>query len=234
MNNFHAAMFQANLLYGVEVSPEDFEEIGLVAWHRIGNKRTRLYRYVADVNCSNNTVKLPCNCDIIEAVTYDFEDWNYVDKALPEGDINSGFTESYIEGRKAFENPLYQSGRYVKYERVGDTLYLDQNYGGRITILYKGELVDDEGLPELTDKEVDAIATYVALVIKSKEVWQISNPRTLKATSSLLSKLEQQWNKLCDAARVPVNFSQNEMNTILDAKTSWNRKIFNKSLKPLK
>jgi hypothetical protein len=48
------------------------------------------------------------------------------------------FTETYIESRKAFKNPLYIPGKFVKYERVGNTLYLDSNYSGKIFILYKG------------------------------------------------------------------------------------------------
>lgn len=47
MNEFHYALTQANLLYGIEILPEDFEEIGLVAWNFIGTKRTRLYKYSA-------------------------------------------------------------------------------------------------------------------------------------------------------------------------------------------
>ena len=78
MENFNSAYYQMNLLYGTELSPEEFEEIGLIAWHKIGNRRTRLYRYVTDIQCPDNTVDLPCNCDIIEAVTYGFEEWNYV------------------------------------------------------------------------------------------------------------------------------------------------------------
>jgi len=38
MEEFHSAYSQANLLYGLEMNPEDFEEIGLIAWNRIGNK----------------------------------------------------------------------------------------------------------------------------------------------------------------------------------------------------
>ena len=45
--------------------------------------------------------------------------------------------------------------------------------------------------------------------------------------------LEAKWNRLCDAARVPEYLNQNEMNEILDAKHSWDRKIFNKSYKPI-
>jgi hypothetical protein len=53
------------------------------------------------------------------------------------------------------------SGKYVKYEQVGDKLYFDKPYG-LIGILYKGEVLDDDGLPDVNDKEALAIATYVA------------------------------------------------------------------------
>ena len=82
------------------MSPEDFEEIGLIAWNRIGNKQTRLYRYSIDVDCSTKAVALPCNCDEIEAVTLPYEDWNYVTNTTANGDYDSQFTENYIELRK--------------------------------------------------------------------------------------------------------------------------------------
>lgn len=224
---FKAAMFQASMLYGLEMLPEDFEEVGLVAWNFIGNKRVRLYRFCAELNCSNNTVELPCNADIIEAVTYGFEDWNYTTNDTPNGDFNSQFVESYIEGRKMFEDPLYISGRYAKYERVGDTLYFDKNYG-KVNILYKGIILDDEGLPEINDKESIAIATFCAYMSKYKEGLRTNNPNIIQ----MAQLLEQKWNRYCDAARVPVYFDQNDMNMILDAKTSWDRKRYNKSYKP--
>lgn len=71
------------------------------------------------------TVELPCNADIVEAVTYCFEDWDYTSNKHVDGDYDSQFNEHYIENLKAFESPFYQSGRYAKFERVGDTLYFD-------------------------------------------------------------------------------------------------------------
>lgn len=229
-NNFHYAMYLANQLYDLNILPDNFEEIGLVAWNQIGNKRNRLYRICLEVSPQNNSVELPSNCDEIEAVTYGFEDWNYTSSTLPNGDYNSQFVESYIESKKAFKDPLYVSGRYVKYTRVGDTLYLDQSYGGRVNILYKGEILDEEGLPQITDKEALAIATFCAYLTKFKEGLRTNNPNTIKFSQ----ELERKWYTQCDEARVPDYISQNEMNEILDAKTSWNRKIFNKSLKPTK
>ena len=35
---FHTAYTQARDFYGVELTPIDFENIGLVAWDKIGNK----------------------------------------------------------------------------------------------------------------------------------------------------------------------------------------------------
>jgi len=50
----------------------------------------------------------------------------------------------------------------------------------------------------------------------------------------MASILERKWRTLCSQARVPEHISQNEWNEILDAKVNWNRKIYNKSYKPLK
>lgn len=230
MEKFGYAMFLANQLYNLELLPDDFEEIGMVAWRMIGNKRQRLYRYCTDINCSANTVELPCNCDEIEAITYGFEDWNFVSNFYPYGDPYSSWVEDYIEAKKAFENPYYIGGRYVKYERVGDTLYLDGKYKGKIFILYRGTILDDNGLPELTEEEALAIATFCAYTDKYKKALATNNPQTLK----MAQELERLWRTRCSQARLPQYISQNEWNEILDAKVNWNRKIFNKSYKPLK
>ena len=102
MENFQSAYAQANLLYGIELAPEEFEEIGLIAWNKIGNRQTKLYRYRCKIDCETLTVTLPCNCDFIEAVTYDFEDWRYTTNDTVNGDYQSQFIENYIEGRKVY------------------------------------------------------------------------------------------------------------------------------------
>lgn len=225
MNSFHYAETLANLLYGLEMESEDFEEIGLVAYRLIGNKRTKLYRYCAQIDCDDLSLKLPCNADILEAVTtagegqiYDTLE-NYKKYANVENEIKAG---------KIKAHPLYISGTYVKYERVGDVLYFDKNYGA-IQVLYKGEMLDDEGLPEITNKEAEAIATYCAYADKFKDGIATNNANSLQ----IAEVLKQQWLIKCDQARVPENLSQNELDQVLDAKTSWNRKVYNRSFKPI-
>ena len=230
LNDFHYGMTLSNMLYNIDILEEDFEELGLLAWNKIGNKISRLYKICLDVDPMNNSVQLPCNCDKVEAVTYGFEDWNYTSNIYSNGDTNSNYTEEYIESRKRFQNPLYQNGKYVKYNQVGDILDLIGKYPDKINILYKGVIVDDNGLPKITDKEAQAIATYIAYVNKFKEGLATNNTVTLNL-SQMLSK---KWDIECDQARIPDNITQNEMNEILDAKSNWNRKIFNKSYHPIK
>ena len=228
MNDFNYIYTVANSLYGLELEPEQFEELGLTAWNLIGNKIVRLYNYSADISCDDLSVQLPCNCDIIEAVTYNHEDWNYSTNKTVNGDYNSQFTEQYIEARKLYQSPLYISGKYAKYERVGDILYFDKDYG-KVNILYKGVILDEDGLPKVNEKEALAIATYIAFATKQKQGWITNNQNIIQ----LAQYLYQQWLKYCDSARVPLSIDQNTMNQVLDAKSSWNRKVYNKAYKPI-
>lgn len=226
MNNFYYGLSLLNTLYGLTMSEEDYEETALVGWDLIGNKRTRLYRYSVCVEDCSKGVELPCNVNELEAVTTNFEEWGYSTNDTPNGDINSAFVESYIEHRKAFRDPLYLPGKLIHYERVGNTLYFDKPHG-KINILYKGLILDDNGLPEITDKEASALATYCAYIIKYKEGIMTNNTNIIQ----MANMLKQQWNVQCDQARVDHYMSQNEWDQVLDAKTSWNRKSFGKSLK---
>ena len=228
MNDFNYIYTVANSLYGLELEPEQFEELGLTAWNLIGNKTVRLYNYSANISCDDLSVQLPCNCDIIEAVTYNHEDWNYSTNKTVNGDYNSQFTEQYVEARKLYQSPLYISGKYAKYERVGDTLYFDKDYG-KVNILYKGVILDEDGLPKVNEKEALAIATYIAFATKQKQGWITNNQNIIQ----LAQYLYQQWLKYCDSARVPLSIDQNTMNQVLDAKSSWNRKVYNKAYKPI-
>lgn len=226
LNNFHYGLSLLHTMYDITLQEDEYEEIALIGWNLIGNKRVKLYRYKTCVDECEHGVELPCNCDIIEAVTTNFEEWNYSTNDAPNGDLNSAYVESYIEHRKAFRNPLYISGKYIKYERVGNTLYFDRPHG-QINILYKGVVLDDDGLPEITDKEAMALATYVAYIIKNREGLKTNNAGLLQIAETL----RQKWLVQCDQARVDYYMSQNEWDQVLDAKTLWCRKQHNKSFK---
>ena len=227
--NFRYALTLAQTLYDVEGDTDNLIDIGLVAHNFIGNKFTQLHKEILDVNCEDGSIQLPCGVDMIEAVTYcGMEDWNYTDNIKPNGDLSSLYTENYIESRKAFLDPHYISGKFVKYRKVGDKLYVNKGLG-KVQVFYHSLILDEDGLPAINDKEAIAIAEYIAYVTKYKEAIRTNNQNVLR----MAQELKQQWLFHCDAARVPEHVSQNEMDQILDALTAASWKTHGKSFKPI-
>lgn len=230
--SFHTAYTQARELYGLELNPDEFESIGIIAWDKIGNKQVRLYVYQV-VPTQNSLgewyVDLPCNVDIIEAVTADYEDYQKTSNKNLAGITPNGWIESYIESRKFNTGSLYIPGKYVKYRQEGNTLFLSDKFD-LIYILYKGVIVDEEGLPYLNSKEVDAIAAFCTYVNDFKQARVTKD----QATFQMAQVMEQKWKMLCTQARVPMYINQNEMDEILNVSSSWDRKRFGKSFKSIK
>ena len=234
MVNFHYISVLLDMMYGMELEDADVEEYGLLAWELIGNKNRKLYRYCTNIDPKDNSVTLPCNAldlngdSCIELVTSSYEDWNSTTNKTDYGDWSTAYTEEYIEAGKYFQGPYYLPGKVLKYEKVGDKLYFTHNYG-KVNILYKGVLFDEDGLPELSDKEASAIATYIAYIIKFKEGLKTNNGDIIKMSQML----QAQWLKQCDQARVK-QLSQNDLDSVLEASSSWDRKIFGRGFKPFK
>ena len=225
--NFRYALTLAQTLYDVDGDSEDLIEIGLVAYNFIGNKNTQLVKTVLDVNCEDGSIQLPCGVLAIEAVTLPgLEDWNYTSNIKDQGDINSLHIEQYIESQKTFTDPLYVSGKYLKYRKVGDKLYISKGVN-KALVVYHAEILDEDGLPEINDKEAIAIADYIAYTVKYKEAIKTNNRLILQ----MAQELKQQWLFHCDAARVPEHVSQNEMDAMLNAQSQWGRKTYGKSYK---
>ena len=99
-----------------------------------------------------------------------------------------------------------------------------------VNILYKGYVVDDDGLPLLNEKEIDAIAGFCAFANMRKKALMTRDQNSMQ----LAMYLEQNWKLLCTQARVPIYINQNDMDEILNVSTSWDRKRFGKSFKPIK
>lgn len=224
-NNFKSVYAMANSLYGVNMDENSFEDIALSGWELIGNRQTRLYRYT---DCTlDKRIKLPCNVDIIEAVYAGSPDANYSSPISFTGNINNITTESLLESMKTKHHNLYDSNSLVHYRLEGNELVLDDDYDN-VVILYHGIIVDEDGLPYLNDKEVQALALYCAYSDLYKKSLMVRDANIFQFASALKSD----WLRACNAARVRP-MSQNEFDDILDVRTRWDRKQYGKSFKPV-
>lgn len=229
MNNFKYAITLAQMLYDIDINDMDtLIEIGLVAYNFIGNKNTHLSVEIVNVDPRTGIVKLPCKADLVEAITYPSgEDWNYTSNTKNFGDFNSLNIEQYIEKSKQSTDPLYISGKFVKYRREGNYIYVNEKIDS-VCVLYHSETLDEDDLPLINDKEAVAIADYIAYTVKYKEALRSNN----SAVFQMAQTIKRQWLIHCDAARVPEYVSQNEMNDLLEVFSSHNRKVHGRSYKP--
>ena len=230
MNNFKYAISLAQMLYDIDINDIDtLIEIGLIAYNFIGNKSTYLKKEIVDVDSKTGLIKLPCEVNLIEAITYpQMEDWSTTSNVKNFGDFNTLNVEQYIEHSKQVTDPLYISGHLVKYRREGNYIYVNDKVES-VCVLYHAEQLDEEDLPLINDKEAIAIADYIAYTVKYKEALRSNNSSIFQ----IAQHIKKQWLLHCDAARVPDYVSQNEMNDLLEVTSSYNRKVHGRSFKPI-
>ena len=164
--NIKSAYGLANDLYGITLSESTFENLALNAWELIGNKHTRLYRYIGSTE--DKALELPCNVDFIESVHLSINDAQITSSDSSYINTSNVATEKYIDSYKAFDEIYYQKGKFAKYKEIDGILYFNKNYS-KVMVIYHGIEVDDEGLPKINDKEMRAIAAYVAYATLYKE-----------------------------------------------------------------
>ena len=123
-----------------------------------------------------------------------------------------------------------QKDKLRKYAEFQDKILLSEDYPA-VNILYKAQATDEDGLPFITEKEMEAIAAYCAYA------YDLKRGRVQKDQATLqLAQMEYaMWSKLCSEARVADSLSQNEINEILDVLTSFDIHSYNvSSTKPIK
>ena len=227
--NLKSAYSLVQTLYDIEPNTDEYEDLALTAWNRIGNRHTRLYRYVADTK--DKKLELPCNVDHIESVHIPLADAQMTSSNNIFTSIDSLYVEHYIDVWKRMEDPFNQRGKYVKYKEGDGTLYFNRDYY-RVMVVYHGIIVDEEeGLPLINDKEMDAIAAFIAYRELYKDT--LRKRDFTKTSLAFIQDLKEEWLRRCNAARMVEHISQNDMNAILDVKARWDRKTYSKSFKPI-
>lgn len=225
--NFHTAYTYIQTNYGLNIDQLEFESSGMIAYDKIGNKQTEIKEFVGDV--VNGELELPCDVTSIEAVFGNFIDSQKTSNKQRWPQVITNYIEQYIEYWKYNKSLLYDYGVLLNYQMRENTLLFDKDYKN-VLVLYRKQILDEEGFPYINSKEAEAIAAYCAYTDLYKQAIRTRDSNTYQMAQNI--KLE--WARLCERARVPEKVSQNDMNRILDVMTSFDRKSYGKSFKPEK
>src|SRR5690606_13362061 len=101
--------------------------------------------------------------------------------------------ESHIENSKRHTSNYYTYGKFIDYQEIEPGVIKVDNMYGVINVIYKGLILDDTGLPELTFKEMTAITTYIAYTLTQKQAFITRD----NATAQFAMMLSQKWEREC-------------------------------------
>lgn len=220
---FKAVVERLDTYHAINMDESDAVNIGLMAWDKIGNKEVCRYRYATTIK--DFKVILPCNVEYVEAVALDVTEC-----CNAPGDLDVLIDELVHDTAVEWVHDLYPRGSFVKYvlTRQGDKYVLKFDVTDYpVEVLYVGIRADKDGLPYLNEKEAEAISYFIAHNYHYKRF----AAGVGAGSQALMQMLYQQWDRLAADARVPYEFTQNEINRVLDAQQSWNRKMYGKSFK---
>lgn len=230
---FYAALGHLSDFYGIELDEDTFETYALSAYRKIGNRdqRFKLLRAKPERDANGGwSICKPCDMDEIEAITLPFETGQEVSATDNYLAYKTYDIENWIEDFKRNKDEFYLPGAFVKYWEFQDKIYFTQPYQV-VNILYRANYTDEDGLPYLSEKEIEAISAYCAFSYDNKK-------GRVNKDADMLQIAQQEfqtWSRLCSSARVADGFSQNEMNEILDILTSMDVHSYNvSSTKPIK
>lgn len=210
----------------------------------IGNRHQNVYRYTIshkDSKVSNGSkfIPVPCNLDAIEAVLDgNIDEYTYFNNTytnnrngshlyhtFPTYAQNYGFHSIdcfvYKESRE-----YHAPGNLVNYKFNGDEISISGNNTSDITVIYRGSIVDKDGLPLVTNREAIALAFY----------WNYNREFRRAVTrkagdGNVLGLAEQLKTRWIMRARVPEHLSQNDLNNIKDSLKSAGFATYGKPMK---
>jgi len=215
----------------IKMDDDTFVEKAYYAWKNIGNRFSYLHVYEEDIP-DNGELEIPDNVDSIETVTASDYFYNsYVNQFDNFFFYDNG---SLLSSVSEIEKPVFQDERYnkmgpfVNYELHGkNKLHFDKALSGaKICVIYKGIISDEDCLPLINHREAEAIAHQVAYV-ETRRLARMGD----KNMAQFIQIAKQEADTAMARAAIPEEINENLMDQVLNTKTSFDRKSYNRNFK---
>jgi len=233
--NIRAGLSVLKTMYGMHMDEYDYLDIAVDTLRNIKHFGTTEYLSFITVDSSGKAM-LPCNMDSIDAVTTQ-EMGRKAFASRVEFDMDGIVgTDTYYSmegtikalGLTARPGLAGSSGKgYISYQLDGKTISVGREHAGqRIALAFTGIATDLEGLPLITRKQSNALAVVAARVLAVRGA-----NRGDKNLASMVEYYTGISGRLIQAASIPEDLTDNELDEVLNAKTSFNRKSINRPTK---
>ena len=225
--------------YSISLDKDDFIERAYYIWRTIGNIATQDKKFPIVVP-EDGVIELPKDCEFVRSVSSadllpnTFENTmsgkNYYNSEGYNKEVRPD--ESMLSAESAARiSPSYTHGTTISYS-VGDGYIQVDSAVMRnrtVTIIYSAIDKDADDLPLLSDKEVEAIATNIALQEVERRLFQ-----GVKGMDKMLQYLKPEADRLLLAAKSDEKINDDALDRLLDTKTSWDRKVYGRRWNAIK
>lgn len=222
--------------YGIRMDEFDYLDMAINELRDIKHFGSTEYIAILDVD-AEGWVELPCNLDTIDAVTtarmgvkafgertqYDMESKKGTDEYFTSIEIiqNLGFIPTF--GLTKFSTGT----GYIPYQLNGGRIRIDKKYyGDRIALAFTGVGVDPEGFPKITRKQANSLAATAATTVTMRKAMGGN-----QIAMNMLQILQPIKERLKQAASIPEDISDNDIDDIMNIQTSFNRKSYKRPAK---
>lgn len=224
--------------YGLTIDEYDYIDFAVDALRDIRYYGTTEYYATCEVDEEGN-IPAPCNAFSIDAVTSLKQGLKQFGSRMEYKLLQEYGTDSFYTARKVADSSDWKLGTsgLTKYDdRIGYISYylIDSNLihvgeehaGNSIVVAFTGISVDKEGYPMITRKQANALAVYSGKYMIIKNL-----ARGNAKQAQLLEFFIAESGRLMQSASLPEDITDNELEELMDAKTSFNRKSFRRPMK---
>jgi hypothetical protein len=233
--NILAGIAVLKTMYGMHIDESDYLDIAVGLLKDIKSFGVTEYVMYAKVR-QDGKVVLPCNVDTIDAVTTEHMAKKvFNSRVLYDTMLSDSEDDFYV--RDNIRNTLglswgpglggFRGEGYISYQLKGRYLEVSKDISGdSIGIAFTGISSDLDGFPLITRKQSNAIAAECAKILCMRG----ANSGN-KNLASMLEYHTLNAGRLIQAASIPEEISDNAINEMLNAKTTFNRKTYNRPSK---
>lgn len=233
--NIRAGLAVLKTKYSMHIDEFDYLDIAVDALRNIQHFGTTEYVSYVTAN-KDGKAALPCIMDSIDAVTTEHMGKKAFSTRV-EHDVDGILdTDTYytMEGIMSNLGRAFRPGLgglsgegYISYQLAGKYIIVDKSHvGKKIAIAFTGIATDLEGFPLITRKQSNALAATTARVLAVRGA-----NKGDKGLASMVEYYTGESGRLTQAASIPESITDNEINEILNCKTSFNRKSINRPSK---
>lgn len=237
--NIRAGLPVLKTNYGFTIDEYDYLDIAVDVLRDIRYLGSTDYIAYKKVD-SAGYIKVPCNLDAIVAITtMETAKEIFSDRTLQEDESASMYADDEYIKKQAIATSIgfgqipgiapANSAGYIPYsiDSVHNRIYVGNKHANKnVALAYTGVTTDLDGFPMITRKQANAIAAVCARIICMRGA-----NRGDKYLISLIELYVGISARLVQAASMPENISDNDLDAMLDCKTSFNRKSVNRPSK---